>query len=1601
MGGIARKRSLRTAFLALVVAAFPVAAQNTSDPVEEDDGGGFLERQIENRLSGPGFDVDVRGFEGALSSRATVSAIIISDDEGPWLTVRDAVLDWNRSALLRGRLEVEELSAASISLPRLPQGDNSTNVPSPEAQPFSLPDLPVSINIDRLAIDRVELGEPVIGQAVALSLEGSAELAGGAGQVDLHAERVDGEQGVFDIAGSYDNETSDLSVNLNVDEGAGGIVASLAGLPGEPPLSASIEGSGPLSDFTATIALATAGEPRLDGTVTLMEDDQGASRFSVDLGGDLSELFTPQYRSFLGTDVQLTAEGSRSADGAIDLQALNLDSQSLELQGQVRIGADGVPDLIDVTGQVASDRGPVLLPAGSDIRVGRVGLDVQFDASAGESWTGDIVLENFEQPGVAIERIALDGSGIIAGSGDTLEVTADLDFAADGLDLETEGLTEALGDSITGRAQIGYDAGSPIVLSELTVDGAGFDLSGNGQVDPDGENLPVAFDARLDASDLAVFAALAGRPLAGGLSADLDLNATLLDGGFDVTLDGQAQDLRVGVETLDPLLTGQTDLTLDATRDANGLRVDTMTLQNEAVDLDGTADLTSETGTARANVRVDDLGRISPDLSGPATLAFTAENPGDAWTINLTADGAEANVDGNAVISELDAESPLADFDLSVAAGNLSNFSVFAGRELGGSLDITTDGRARLDASNVTAQIDGTMQDIALDQPESDRLLAGTTTLSASMEKDGERITVPDLSIENPQITASGNARIAPQDSLVDADIVIAELSEVVPSMSGEAEVSLDASENAEGWTVAFDATGADASVSADGTVTELDGAGSPLADGTVSINVPDLAAFSELARRELGGVIDLTADGSARFDFSQAEGRIDGTLRDLAVGQPDLNRLLSGVTELAAQAQKSGDVITVPDITLSNPQINIDGEGEYGTPDGAIRARIALPDLGDVVPELSGAAALDLLAERMEEAWQVTLDGDGAGIVLDASASVTGLETADAPAVDGQMSLQAADLSRFARVSGQSLAGSLDLSASGNAVTDGSNFDVEAQGSADGLRTGIAEVDQLLGGTTTFDAAASREGPEAPIEVERFSLDSAGLDATANGRLLGGQSDLTFDARLSDLGIFVDGLNGPVTATGRAGQAEQNFTIDTDVTGPAGITATISGQVAESFETANIDVTGSAPLRLANPFLDPRALSGQAQFDLGLDGPLALSSLSGTVTVADGRLVDPSLPAVLDNIDATARIQNSNVQLSVTAQKQEGGQIQVSGPISLQSGYDANLAIVLDNVIFEDPRLYRTELDGTLSVAGALTGGARIAGTITLDETDVRIPSTGLGATGPIPDGLVHVGESQAVRQTLRRAGLLDDPQEGGAGGGASVAFPLDITILAPNRIFIRGRGLDAELGGQLTLQGTTANVIPSGQFDLIRGRLDLLGQRIVLTEGEFALQGDFTPVIRLVARTEQGDVVILIIVEGPALSPEIDFRSEPELPQDEVLARLLFGRSIDEISPIQAAQLASAVATLAGRGGDGIISNIRQNIGLDDLDVTTDEEGNVGVRAGKYISENVYTDVTVGSDGEAEINLNLDVTDSVTVRGGASNDGETSLGVFFERDY
>lgn len=550
----------------------------------------------------------------------------------------------------------------------------------------------------------------------------------------------------------------------------------------------------------------------------------------------------------------------------------------------------------------------------------------------------------------------------------------------------------------------------------------------------------------------------------------------------------------------------------------------------------------------------------------------------------------------------------------------------------------------------------------------------------------------------------------------------------------------------------------------------------------------------------------------------------------------------------------------------------------------------------------------------------------------------------------------------------------------------------------ATGSRLGIGqpEADRLLAGDTTLQAEVLLQNGD--LQITGATLQNGQLSAKTSGTVIAGKPSLTVEAALQNLALLLPDFPGRARLSGTLRDTGQGYGLDMTTEAPGGIRAKLTGTLAPGFDRGTLAMTGSAQAALANAFIAPRRVSGGLGFDLRLDGPLALSSLSGQVRLTDGRLADPDLPFALQDIATTLRLAASRATLDSRATLSSGGAITAAGTIGLQAPYTGDLTVGLDKLHLKDPRLYETRLNGQLTVQGPLTGGATIAGEIALIEAELRIPDTGLASAAGL-EGLQHRAEPAAVRATRDRAGLIEKPAEPGA--GTSRPFALNLRVLAPQRVFIRGRGLDAELGGSLLLRGTTAAVVPSGAFNLVRGRLDILGKRLTLSRALLQMQGELVPYIDILASNQGSDVTSSVRIEGQASNPTVSFVSSPQLPQEEVLSQLLFGRDLTSLSAFQAAQLAAAVATLAGKGGEGIMAKLRKGFDLDDLDIATNADGSTSVKAGKYLSKNLYTELGVGDDGQASITLNLDVTKDVTLRGTAGGNGETSLGIFKEFDY
>ena len=1418
--------------LALLVFAWAgVASAQTSDADRN-----FITGLIEDAVNSDELTVRLINFQGALSSSATADAITIADPEGVWLRLDGLTIEWNRSALLSGRVEIDTLSADRIEVIRLPVTDpEAAELPSAEATPFSLPDLPVSINIADVSAAEIVLTEALLGEPISARFAGSLKLGSGEGSTDFTLERTDSKVGRFVVDASYENLTRQLGLFLLAEEGENGIAARMINLPDRPAVKLEIAGDAPLDDFVGEIALATDGTDRITGTVQLSRPSGSLDQaFGLDLQGDLRPMLPDQYDAFFGTSTVLQVEGTSFGLGGLRLSNLVVAAEQVVLRGSASIDANGWPEAIDLRGRLGSggtDR--VLLPFGdTPTEVSGMSLNVQYDAADDAAWTGAFDITSLGRDGLSIDALALSGGGVIIPSavGARGRFSADLNYAARGLMLDDAALSEAIGSDIEGTIDFGRLQGSPFVVRDLTLSGAGIEMRGNAYIDGPDDRFSTRAELGIQADDFSRFAALTGLDLTGGGTVDLSGTAQPFDGIFDLDVAAQTSDLTLGIEQADGFLAGDSTLSLQVERDTDGTRLRGIDVRNDALNLNGRAEITALETTANFTARINDLTLVTPTLSGPAVLIADVATTPDG-VINLDADvtAPRASLTVNGTATPIEGGYILRP-DAVVAVEELSAYGAIIGQQVNGAATIRLDGSYTTTSGALAANVAAQTRDIVLGIAQADAFLTGESNLSLRVERDEDSTRLRSIELQNNAVGLTGRAEItADATATANVSALIKDLTLVTPSLSGTGVLTADVATNTDG------VIRLDADVIAPRATATISGTATPIEGGYVLrpdavLAVEELSAYGAIVGQQIGGGITVNLDGTYTTPTGAMNADVTAQTRDLRAGSPEINRILAGL--------------------------------------GRVSANVSLSDAG---------------------------------------------------------------------------------------------------------RLRLDAIDVVFPNLTANGAVAS-----------------SGADTQA-----------TLSMRLRDIALLVPDFSGPLVADVSARQNAAGWNLTGEANGPIGTAARVSGLVGNNGQL-NLSVSGSAPLALANIYIAPRQVNGLAQFDLSVNGPAALSSVRGPVTISDARLAAPTLQQALEDINGTIQLAGGTARLDIGAASVDGGRIALSGPVDLAAPFQASLTAELIEIVLRDPTLYRATANGRITVNGPLAGGARIAGQIDVGAVEVQVPSTGVSALGSLPE-ITHLGPRLEIARTLERAGVgAAAPTEREARAGPD--YPIDVLIRAPSRIFVRGRGLDAELGGELSLTGSVNNLIPIGRFDLVRGRLTILAQQFDLSEGYAQLQGDFSPFLRLVATTEaRTGTDISIIVEGPADDIEVRFESTPPLPQDEVLAQLLFGRDISSISPIQAIQLASAAANLAGAASEngGVFGSLREGLDLDDFDIVTDQDGNAGVRAGKYISENIYTDVTIGSTGNSEINLNIDIDRNFTARGTVGSDGDTSVGIFFERDY
>jgi hypothetical protein len=216
-------------------------------------------------------------------------------------------------------------------------------------------------------------------------------------------------------------------------------------------------------------------------------------------------------------------------------------------------------------------------------------------------------------------------------------------------------------------------------------------------------------------------------------------------------------------------------------------------------------------------------------------------------------------------------------------------------------------------------------------------------------------------------------------------------------------------------------------------------------------------------------------------------------------------------------------------------------------------------------------------------------------------------------------------------------------------------------------------------------------------------------------------------------------------------------------------------------------------------------------------------------------------------------------------------------------------------------------------------------------------------------------------------------------ASGPADADLNLDVTVTIPSGLWIRGRGLDVELGGDLRLVKKGAYPTVSGELQAIGGKLVFLGRIFHVERGQVIFYGgdEINPSLDLALSTNIEGTIVRVLLSGTALEPKLDLTSEPEFSEGDIMSLLVFGRTMDELDNEQMNLLGRRAADIAAAfGAAQLETRLSQQLGVDLVSIGqgTGEEAGTSLTIGKYLSPKVLLKYEQALKDRARFFVNLE---------------------------
>jgi translocation and assembly module TamB len=328
-----------------------------------------------------------------------------------------------------------------------------------------------------------------------------------------------------------------------------------------------------------------------------------------------------------------------------------------------------------------------------------------------------------------------------------------------------------------------------------------------------------------------------------------------------------------------------------------------------------------------------------------------------------------------------------------------------------------------------------------------------------------------------------------------------------------------------------------------------------------------------------------------------------------------------------------------------------------------------------------------------------------------------------------------------------------------------------------------------------------------------------------------------------------------------------------------------------------DVAADGAINLKLAET-LDPDLTArGTTTFRIEAHGPLEKPGLSGRIDFQDASLALEDLPNSLSQLRGTLEFNQNRLEVKSLTAMSGGGLLSVSGYLSYQHGIYADLALKGKSIRIRYPQGVSSAADINLQLQGPqsnllVSGNVMITRFTVSPDLDFVALTAQAGKAQPIAPSNAP---SNHVRLDVR---IQSSPQLNFQNAYAKLAGDVD-----------------------LRLRGTVASPSLLGRISITEGNATIAGTRYDLQRGEITFTNPvrIQPLIDLNATARVEDYDITLGLHGSVDQLAVTYRSDPPLPEADVVALLALGHTQDQqrLYTQQQETIASNATTDALLGG------------------------------------------------------------------------------------